>query len=507
MDNWVLGFQSLSMMALIWVVIGTAIGIFIGAMPGLNATAGLALVLPFTFSMEPAEGLILLTAVYVGAEYGGSISAILIATPGTPAAVATVFDGYPLTRQGKAGKAIGMSLYAGTVGMIICSITLVLIAVPLSKVALSFGPPEFLALGILGLTLVASLSTGAVLKGVLGCLIGLLLATVGTDTFTGFSRFDFGVTDLRGGMPLVPLMLGVFAISEALVMLGAGAHSVTARTDTAAARELPNRKEVRASVPAMLRGSVIGNVVGVVPGAGAAIASLIAYNEERRFSRTPERFGTGHLPGVAAPEAANNAVVGGALVPLLTLGLPGSASTAVMLSVLMIHGINPGPELFTDNAEVVYALFVALPLITLAQLLLGLLLGVRVWTQVLRVPRLLLASIIIALCVVASYAEGNVLSNVWVVVLSGLIAYVLRRNGFPLAPIVLGLVLGFMMESNLRRGLLMSQGDPMIFLSSPVAIAMLALSAVSLVVPLWRYLRSLGRAAPREEEPADHLAE
>lgn len=470
------------------ITIGALAGFLVGVLPGLNASGGVALLLPFTYGLSPVTGLALLTALYTSAEYGGSVTAIAVNMPGEPGALATTFDGYALTKQGKPGKALGVSMWSSMFGGVISTIVLLAFSLPLANIALTFGPAEFFALGIFGLTLISSLAGKSLAKGFIVAAIGLGVNVVGLDVMTSETRFTFGEPELFEGFQLVPVLIGLFALSELFVMI----EELTAEKLAVAkiSSALPTTKEVISIIPASIRGSLIGAGIGAIPGAGKAIASLIAWNEERRVSKHPEQFGSGSLAGVAAPEAANNAVVGGALIPTLALGVPGTATTAILLGAMLIYGVAPGPKLFERDPDIVYGIFISLVVSNLVILLIGLL-GTRYWVKVISMPAPVMIPIILAISFVGAYNIGNNMFNVWVMFGSGVVGYGLRRYGFPVAPIVLALILGGLIETNLRRGLLITDGDFVEFLSRPVAILFLVLSAAAAFGPLT--FRSLQR--------------
>jgi len=467
------------------IVAGAAVGYFVGALPGLSAGMGIALLLPFTFSLPPLTSLVLLTSLYSAAEYGGSITAVLINVPGEAGATPTTFDGYPLTRRGLPGKALGISIAASAYAGVFSTVALVLVSVPLAQIALRFGPPEYFALGVFGLTTVAGLAGKSWIKGFIAVLFGLLITTIGVDAVSGTSRYIFTRT-LYEGIPLIPVLVGLFAVSEVFLTMEELADR------TAQPREisggLPTLREYLGTHLAMLRGTLIGFVVGIVPGAGKAVASFIAYNEERRASRHPERFGTGALEGVAAPEAANNAVVGGALVPLLSLGIPGSAAAAVLIGAFTIQGLQPGPLLFAREPALIYGLFASLLAGNLVMLLLGLL-GTRVWARVLRVPKNVLTPIVLAVTLFAAYAESSSTHTMWLALGFGILGYAMRKFEFPVAPVVLAMVLGGMIEVSFRRSLILSDGSFGIFLARPLAAAILGLAVLSIAYQAYRTLR------------------
>ena len=481
---------------MIALVIGVAIGVIFGVLPGLDATSGVALVLPFTYGMPPLTSLILLTGIYTGAEYGGSVSAICIGLPGTPAAASTVLDGYALRKKGLPGKALGAAITGSFCGGVMGSIALVLLVFPLSALALIMGPVDYAALGIFALSIVSSLAGRSLVKGFISCGIGLFVATIGIDPFTSWARFTFGSVDLLAGVALIPALLGLFALSEAFIQIEA--TGLVQRVSESFSAMLPNRSEIRSLMPAIFRSGIIGVVIGVMPAVGAATANWIAYNEARRWSKHPEEFGHGALEGIAAPESANNASVGGALVPLLTLGIPGSATTAVMLGAFTLHGLVPGTELFTKNADVVYGLFFSVFVMDVVLLIFGVI-GTRLWLRVLDIPRGILTTFIFALSFVGAYSIRNSLFDVGACLVFGLVGYVLRKFDFSIVPMVIAMVLSFLIETNLRRALVLSGGSFTIFFTRPLSVIFLLLGLVTFLYPLLIGRRGIAQA--RAEEP------
>jgi putative tricarboxylic transport membrane protein len=459
---------------------GVAWGILGGALPGISPSITMALLLPFTYTLDPTIAVVLLASTYVGAEYGGSIPAILIRTPGTNAAAATVADGYAMNLQGRAGEALGISLYSGFVGGLFGLLMLVLFAEPLSRIALAFTPAAYFALGVLGLSLVASLSGDSLLKGVMAALLGLMAAAIGTDPVTGVSRFTFGSPHLLSGIPVIVAMVGLFAVSELLAQVGAPDHE---RPGGRARIRWPDLALSRRLVRPQAIGSIVGTIEGLVPGGGGTIASFLSYNEARRWSHRPDEFGHGSPEGVAAPESANNAVACAALVPMLGLGIPGSNSAAVLLGGFLIHGLVPGPMLFERNADVVYGLYGGLFAANVAMVVLGIVIMTPCMGLVTR-PRPYLTAFIYALVVSGAYSLEGSLFHVALALAFGAIGYALRYCNVPLLPMVLGLVLGFMVESNYRRSLVLSGGDHLTFIRDPI-------SASLLVAALLLTLRSL----------------
>ncbi len=466
-------------MSLFLVVAGVMMGILVGVIPGLSPAMGVALLVPFSYGMNPLHALILLTAVYAAANYGGTITAIAINTPGTPSAIVSSFDGFALTKQGQPGRALGTSVIASTVGGFFGALILVFFSDPLARAALSFGPAEYFALAVFGLTIISSLSRGNWIKAFIATLIGLLLNTVGMDPFTGYLRFTFGIPELADGFGFIPALIGLFALGEIFLSLERS-ERVQAQLQKISS-QMPSFKEIWNLKRTILQSSVIGTLIGVVPGAGATIAAFIAYAEAKRISKNPEQFGKGALDGVAASGAATSGSVGGALVPLLTLGIPGSAATAVLIGALMLHGLTPGPELFKSNASIVYGLFASLFFAYAAMFVLGYL-GNQLWIKIIALPKELLYPGILAIAFIGSYSVNNSLFDVWSCLGFGVLGWLLRRYNFPTAPVILGLILGFLAETNFRRALLM--GDAAIFFTRPVSLILLILALLSLLYPI-----------------------
>jgi putative tricarboxylic transport membrane protein len=459
---------------------GVAWGIVGGALPGISPSIAMALLLPFTHGMDPVVAIVLLASVYVGAEYGGSIPAILIRTPGTNAAAATVIDGFEMQRRGRGGEALGISLVSGLVGGLFGLLVLVLATGPLARVALAFTPPAYFALGVLGLSAVAGLSGRSLLKGLMAATLGLMLATIGTDPVSGVPRFSFDSPDLLGGIRPIVIMVGLFAVTELMVQ----AVEPDWEKPRSARLVLPGWAMWQRLARPQAIGAAIGTIEGATPGAGGTVAAFLAYNEAKRWSRTPEEFGKGSVEGVAAPECANNAVTATALVPLLGLGIPGSNSAAILLGGLLLHGLTPGPMLFVNNPEVVYGLYAGLFVANIAMLLLGLAILTPCLWLVSR-PKPYLMAFILVLIVSGVYAIEASLFDVAVALGAGVLGYALRWLGVPQLPLVLGVVLGFMVESNYRRALVLSGGEHAIFVLDPVSLGLLiaaaALIAYSLV--------------------------
>lgn len=462
---------------------GTVLGVFAGAMPGLSSSVGLAIVLPFTFTLEPTHAFLMMVALYMGGQYGGSIAAIAIGVPGTPPAVATTFDGYALTKKGEAGKALGVSIISSAAGGVFGTIVLMLAFEPIARGALAFGPPEYFALGLFGLSIVANMVSESVVKGFISVILGLLIYVVGLDVLSGYPRLTFGSTTLFDGIHLVPTLIGFFAIAEVMKLIGRSGPGHASGPPVSAG--LPSWAELRGLVPTVLRGSTIGTLVGAIPGAGATIASLVAWNEEKRFSDRGDEFGTGMLEGIAAPESANNSSVGAAMIPLLALGIPGSASTAVLLGGFLVHGVTPGPLLIQENAALVYAIYAGFMIAVLMMLVVGLA-GIPLWVRILSLRRSTLTPLVLGISVVGAFALRQSLFDVWIALGMGVLGYGMLAVGIPLVPAILGLVLGSMVETNYRRALSISGGSHMTFLEHPISLTLLLLTVASFAMPLLR---------------------
>jgi putative tricarboxylic transport membrane protein len=462
---------------------GVLWGILGGALPGISPSIAMALLLPFTVGMAPATAIVLLASVYVGAEYGGSIPAILIRTPGTNSASATVLDGYEMARQGKAGEALGISLISGLYGGLFGLAVLVLATESLARIALAFTPAAYFSLGILGLSVIAGLSGGSMLRGVIAACIGLMLAFVGSDPVSGVPRFTFESADLLGGIKPILIMVGLFAVTEMLVQIGEPAWAKAIKSE--ARLKLPNWAMSKRLAKPQAIGAVIGTVEGVTPGAGGTIAAFMAYSEAKRWSKNPEEFGKGSPEGVAAPEAANNVVTATALVPLLSLGIPGSNSAAILLGGFLIHGLQPGPMLFQKAPEIVWSLYGGLFFANIAMLLIGLvILAPCIW--LVNRPKPYLMAFILALVMTGVYAMHQSIFEIGLVLVVGVVGYGMRLLKIPVLPLVLGLVLGSLVESNYRRSLLISSGEHSIFVTDPVSLVLLLLAAALTLYTGWK---------------------
>lgn len=410
-------FEALSLVfnieTMIIIIIGIILGIAIGALSGLSSTMGVALFIPVTYNMHPATGLVFLSSIYMSSTYGGSISAILIKTPGTPSAIITAIDGYELTKQGKGGEALSMATIASTIGGLISCIALMFLSPPLAKLVVAFGSPEMFLLSILGLSIIVGLSKGSILKGLISGILGMLLSLVGIDTITGEYRFTYNILSLFGGLSTVAIVIGIFSASQVYNLASQKRTTIQYNYDKNKKLNLLKASEFFKNLFNIIRSGIIGTIIGILPGAGVSIASALAYNVAKSSSKEKELFGEGSLEGVSASESANNGVVGGSLVPLLTLGIPGNAVSAVFLGGLVIHGLRPGPELFTKYGGITYALFIGLTVSTIIMLFIGLFTA-KYFAKVSVVPTNILAPIIMVLCVIGSYSVSNSESNIYI---------------------------------------------------------------------------------------------
>ena len=482
------------------IVVGVTAGIVIGALPGLTATMGVALLIPLTFGRPVAESLSMLMGIYTGAMYGGAISAILIRTPGTPAAAATILEGYPMCKKGLAGSAMSMSLFSSFVGGLIGCAIMIFLSPLVSRFALEFGPVEYFALAVFGLSVIISISGRSIVKGVMVGFFGLLLAAMGLDPISGFPRFTFGFSELMEGPNFIPTLIGLFAVSE--VIANIEKMLKTQKVKAKLNQVLPSWSDIKRSASALIKGSLIGTFVGAIPGAGGDIAAFIAYADTKRSSKTPELFGTGMVEGVAATESANNSCQGGAMIPLLSLGVPGDAVTAVLLGAFVIQGLQPGPLLYKEHMDLVYAIFAAMVVAQFVMQLVGMV-GMRFFAKVILIENSILMPMILVLSIIGSYAmRGNVF-DVGLTILFGIIGFILQRYDFPLSPILLALILGPMAESNLRRALVISSGHASILFSRPIGVVLMALSVLFLVLSFLTHKkieRRLAEMAVRDAE-------
>ena len=489
---------ALTLENLLWVFIGVFIGTLVGVLPGLGTPGTIAILLPITINLNPATGLIMMAGIYYGSKYGGSTTSILLNVPGESSSVVTTLDGYQMAKQGRAGPALGMaaiaSFVAGTFGVI----GLTFLALPIARWALTFGPPEYFALMLMGLVSIVFLAGSSVLKGMISAVLGLLLATVGADIISGRNRFIFGQYQLIDGIEFIALTVGVFALAEVFINVEKPVGSVMFKVPKGLRALLPSKQDFKDSRFAMVQGSVLGFFIGTLPGAGATIASFMSYIVEKRFSKHPERFGKGVIEGVAAPEAANNSETGGAMIPLLTLGIPGSGSTAVMLGILILYGLQPGPLLFTESPEIVWPIIASMYIGNVALLVLNLPL-VPMWASILRFPYYVIYPAILLISIVGVYSVHGSIFDVWILLLFGVLGYVMRKLDIPAAPLVLAFVLGPLAERALRQSLVMSQNSLDIFVTRPLSLALLVIAAVLLIAPFFGKTRQLRQQVIEEE--------
>jgi putative tricarboxylic transport membrane protein len=499
MQNLLLGLSvALEPLNLLYVLVGVISGVIIGALPGLGPSAGLAILLPLTFGVDPIAGIILLAGIYYGAMYGGAMTSILINTPGDPASVMTTMDGYPMTQAGRTGAAMGMAAFASFIGGTVCVIAFMYLAPALAQVALSFGPPEYFALMVLGLTTLAGMTGKYPVKGYLAAVFGLSLAIIGLDLVTGQPRFTFGSLELFDGIDFIIVAIGTFGIAE---ILSAAEEKDTKiiinRGDLAWRKLFPTAQDWFYSRWHIVRGTIIGFIVGILPGAGATVASFISYGVAKRTSKRPEMFGKGAIEGVAAPESANNSAAMGAMVPLLTLGVPGSASTAVMMGALMMFGMQPGPLLFEENPEFVWGLIGSMYLGNI-MLILTMLVAVPVFVRILVVPKALLNGVVMAFILVGAYSINNSMFEVVLTLAFGFIGYFMKKMHIPAAPLVLALVLGNLLENSLRQSMIISDGNPLIFFTRPISGPIMLIAIILIFWPLVKNLIKLRKPAPNQ---------
>ena len=471
-------------MYLLYIAAGTLFGIFVGVMPGLSSVMGLSIMLPFTLTLKGSGGILMMLGLFCGAIYGGSITAILINTPGTANSAATCLDGNPMAiKKGQPGRALGLSTMASTFGGLFSAVMLLWTAPLLSKFAMKFTPPEYFAMAVFGLSIVTSVSNKNLIKGLLSAVIGLLLATIGIDSIAGTTRFTFGTIYLTGGISFIPVLIGLFAFSQGLITTEENFGKLVKKVTPKIKRTIPTMEDVKTVFPTMLRSSVIGTVIGAIPGTGGDIASWVSYNEAKRWSKHPEEFGNGAPEGVAAPEAANNAISGGALIPLLTIGIPGDSGTAVMLGALVMQGIIPGPLLFTEQTDKVYLIIVGLFLANVFMGILGFA-GIRLFSKIVAIPDVILTPMIFIFCFVGTFAMNHNINDIFLMIIAGVIGYFMLKMDFCVPPLILGLILGRTLESNLRRSLVLSDGSPLIFLQRPIALVLLIAAFISLIYPI-----------------------
>ena len=490
---------------LVPLVVGTLIGVIGGALPGITITMTIIVVLPFTFGLEPLQGLAAMIGVYVGGETGGLITSCLLGIPGKPSSVATMFDGFPMSRRGEPGRAVWLGVYASLIGGLLGAIVLVASTGPLARLALEFGPWEYFSLFILALSMVAGLVESSMVKGLIAGGLGLVVTVLGNDPVMGKERLSLGISTLEGGIPFLPVLIGTFAFAQIMSdieKLGADQQLQTeaAKSVNLAVNHLKVLWEILSRPFVLLWASFIGLVVGVLPAIGGSAANMLAYDQAKKFSKHPEQFGKGAPEGIIASEASNNANVAGSLVTIMAFGIPGDAVTAVMLGALTIHGIQSGPLFVSQNGPLAYGMFAAyilahpVVLIILAVLM-------RWMIRIVTVPKSVLFPMVLVLCVIGAYALGNTMSSVWILLVFGVFGYVMVKLGFPLAPFILGVILGDQIEINLIRAL-MTDPDPMQFLLRPISGALLLASVLLVVAAIWQHVRQKRRGV-QDAEAAD----
>ena len=472
-------------LTLLAIIAGTLVGVIVGVLPGLGSVIGLTMVLPFTFSMPQIPAIALMLGVYCGSVYGGSITAIVLNTPGTPQSAATALEGFPMAQRGEADLAIGWVTTSSTIGGLFSVLVFVLAGPSLAAFSLQFTPIEYFALGLFAMTCIAGVSSGNLLKGLTAGALGVLLATVGNDPVTGDLRFTFDSFQLSAGIGLIPVIVGLFAFSEMFMRVLTIDRDGPPPEQMRVGFRMPPWSQWKPRLGMLLRGSLIGSFVGALPGTGAATAAFIAYSEARRASKHKDNFGKGEPDGLVACESANNAVTGSALVPTLSLGIPGDPVTAVMLGALVVQGIAPGPQLFANHLDLIYAIFFCLIIVNLAMFAIGAL-GASLFTRVLRIPEPILIGLILIIATVGAYGVNGNPFDVWVAFIAGVVGVVLRHFRFPVAPIVIGMVLQPTIEMSLRQGLILTHGNFWAFFERPIAALLFVITALTLCWPLLR---------------------
>ena len=473
---------------LLIIPIGLLLGIVVGAIPGLTSDLGIILCIPLTYGMEPTTAILMLLAIYCGGTYGGSITAILINTPGTSANAATLFDGYPMTEKGHAFKALKMALYASTIGGLISAVVLLVAAPQIAKITLLFGPAEYFALSIFGLSVIAGVSNKNILKGLIGACIGIFVSTIGMDKISGTVRFTFGSIKLTAGIDLIIALIGLFAISE-IMMKSQYDPEKDMKVAGKFAKDVITKEEYKRCRKPIGIGSIIGCIIGATPGTGGGLAAFIAYNQVKQASKHSETFGNGEIEGVAASESANNGACGATMIPMLTLGVPGDGATAILMGAFMVHGMVPGPTLFKESGNILYAIMFGLIIVNIFMYLIGNAL-IPFYANITKLPYELLASIVLSMCIAGAFSTNNRVYDVMIILVFGILAYFLRRMDFQLVPILLGIVLGPLAEVNFRRALVLSDGSMDIFIKRPISLAFILIAVISISVFMFKELRS-----------------
>jgi len=468
---------------LLAIIVGSTLGLIVGTIPGLTATMAVALILPLTFDLDFVTSIMLLVGAYKGGIFGGSITAILLNTPGTPSSAATVLDGYALTKQGKGVKALKMAKYSSTLGDVFSDIALILVAAPLAAIALKFGPPEKTMLIAFSMTIVAGVAGKSMIKGLISGCLGLLLATVGLDPIMATRRLTFDIVELDGGISFIPLLIGLFALSEVIYQLGrksvTQADQFAIKHSSDPADNSVSWAEFKHSLRTIMRGTAIGTGIGIIPGIGTGTASYLSYAMAKRASKTPEKFGKGALEGVAASESGNSAVVGATFIPLLTLGIPGDVITAVIMGAFMIQGFIPGPLLFNDHSQMIYAIFIGFIICDVVYFIIGSI-GMKYAAHLSKVPRNILFPVVLLFCVVGSYAIQHSMFDIGIMIAFGIFGFLMTKYHFALAPLIIAFILARIGEEALRQSLLMSNGSLSIFATRPIALGFLLLTLLTI---------------------------
>ena len=483
-------FEGLSLIsngpAILAIFFGVFVGVLVGALPGLSSPMAIALLLPFTISLPPASAIGMLAALYCAGTFGGSITAILINAPGAPPAAATALDGYPMAKRGEAGRALGLATFSSVIGGVISLFIFLLAAPALAAVALEFGPTEYFALTLFALSMLATISGRSAIRNLISGFVGLLIGTVGIQLVTGIERFTFGIPELSEGISFIPVLIGLFAIGELLSQTNTA--NVAYDRITSVVVKLPSKEDFRRVFATVLRSSGIGTFIGILPAEGSTVAAIIGYNEAKRWSKTPEEFGKGCPEGIAGPEAANNAATGGAMVPTLALGIPGSGSTAVILAALIMHGVRPGPQLINNQPEFMYAIFGAMLFANFMFLGIGFL-GAKVFSRITMIPKQFLWPAVFTFSVIGAYSFASSVFDVWIMLSAGVVGFIMNRHGFGPAPLIMGVVLGPIVEEKLGQAMIIMDNQWWRMFESPIALFFFLLTAVSLLWPLVRKFR------------------
>lgn len=483
-------FEGLSLIsngpAILAIFFGVFVGVLVGALPGLSSPMAIALLLPFTISLPPASAIGMLAALYCAGTFGGSITAILINAPGAPPAAATALDGYPMAKRGEAGRALGLATFSSVIGGVISLFVFLLAAPALAAVALEFGPTEYFALTLFALSMLATISGRSAIRNLISGFVGLLIGTVGIQLVTGIERFTFGIPELSEGISFIPVLIGLFAIGELLSQTNTA--NVAYDRITSVVVKLPSKEDFRRVFGTVLRSSGIGTFIGILPAEGSTVAAIMGYNEAKRWSKTPEEFGKGCPEGIAGPEAANNAATGGAMVPTLALGIPGSGSTAVILAALIMHGVRPGPQLINNQPEFMYAIFGAMLLANFMFLGIGFL-GAKVFSRITMIPKQFLWPAVFTFSVIGAYSFASSVFDVWIMLAAGVVGFLMNRHGFGPAPLIMGVVLGPIVEEKLGQAMIIMDNQWWRMFESPIALFFFLLTGVSLLWPLVRKFR------------------